>query len=837
MVTPFEWGGDVALADGGTVHVRLVSPADGDRLVRFHGRQSPESIYLRFFTALPALSARQVERFTTVDPEERVAFVALLGDEMVGIAGWDRLADGRAEVALSVDDAHRGRGVGTVLLEYLAAAARSVGLTELTGTVLPSNRRMLDVFKAAGFETSSRFADGVVEVVLRIEPTPAARAAIEAREHQAEARSVARVLAPRSVAVVGAGRRTGTVGHELFRNLLARGFEGPVYPVNRRAHHVASVRAWPSVLDVPDDLDLAVVAVPPAEVARVVDECAAKRVRALLVVTTGVEDEDGLVATARGHGMRVVGPGSLGLVNTDPAVGLQVTFVPVVPEPGRVACCSQSGPLGAAILERLRSLGIGVSTFVDAGEKADVSANDLLQFWEGDERTDVVLLYLESFGNPRKFARLVRRMTRTKPVVAVAAPRAHADALLGQLGVIRVDSLDRLLDVARVLDGHPVPAGRRVAVVSNAAGPAGTAVDVCTGAGLDVVATTALPPGATPADYAGAVAALAAGGEVDAALVLYALHLDTPAAAVVDAVARAAAGGGGRFPVVASCFGALTPAERRAAAVPELTFPDDAAVALARVAAYGEWRRLPAGREVVPDGVDTETVAAMVRDELAAHPDGRVLPHGRVLALLEGAARLPVARSRLVSSADEAVAAAAALGGPVALKATGLPGLAKSEAGGLALDVTGPDEVRAAYLRMEAALGEAMHPAVVQEMVAPGVDLAVAVRTAATGPVVTVGPGGAGVPGGGPGEVAGAVPLTDVDAERLAGAVAPAGAAASVADVLLRLSHLADVVPELAEVGCNPVIAKGGRAVVVDARVRVAPVPARPALPDVRRLG
>lgn len=827
----------MALSDGGTVHIRPVVSDDGDRLVRFHGRQSPESIYLRYFTALPALSARQVERFTTVDREDRMAFVALLGDELVGIAGWDRLDGPKAEIALAVDDAHRGRGIGTVLLEYLVAAARAVGITSFVGTVLPSNRRMLDVFRAAGFQAGSRFADGVGEVALDLDPTEARRALIEGRAHTAEARSGARARAPRTVAVIGAGRRPGTVGHEVFRNLLANGFDGAAYPVNRSAHHVASVRAWPSVLDVPDDIDLAVVAVPPAAVPGVVDECAAKRVRAVVVVTTGVEDEAGLVARARGSGMRVVGPASLGVVSTDPAERLPAPGEPDVPPPGRVACCSQSGPLGAAILERLRELRIGVSAFVDAGSKADLSANDVLQYWEGDDRTDVVLLYLESYGNPRKYARRVRRMARTKPVVAVAGAGAHAE-VLAQLGVIRVDSLDRMFDVARVLDGRPVPAGRRGAVVSTAEGPAALAAEVAERGGLRVTATVALAPMPAAADYGAAVAEVVAGGGADSAVVLYAPHLDTPPADVVGAVAEAA---GGTFPVVVSCFGALTPAERRAAGVPAFTFPDDAATSLARVAAYGEWRSQPAGREVVPDGVDGGAAAALVGAELAAHPEGRALPLDRALALLDGAARLPMARTVLVASAEQAVAAAGEVGRPVAIKATGLPALAKSEAGGLALDVTGPGEVRAAYERMAGALGDAMRPAVVQAMVTPGVDLAVTVRqAAAVGPVVVVGPGGAGAAAGGPSEVAGAVPLTDLDAERLAAAApgpVPDGARAGLADLLLRLAHLADVVPELAEVACNPVIASADGVAVVDVRVRVAPAPARPALPDVRRLG
>ncbi len=508
MPYPDAWEGDVLLADGGTLHVRPIIPEDAERIEAFHNRQSAESIYYRYFSPRPQLSARDIANLTQVDYVDRMAFVGLLGDDLVGVARYDRYPmSSVAEVAFFTDGAHQGRGLATVLLEYLAAAAREVGLTGFTAQVLPQNRKMLSVFKQAGFEASSRFTDGVIEVELSIEPTPEALAVIEERARSAFAQSVRRLLAPRSVAVVGASRQPGSIGYDVFKRLLDGGFQGPVYPVNANASYVASVRSYPSILDVPDDIDLAVVCVAADHVAAVVDDCALKRVHGLVVISAGFSEsgeagallEQGVVERAHRHGMRLVGPNSMGVVNTAPDVSLDATFVGVRPLPGRIGVSSQSGTLGAAIIGHARRLGIGISTFVSVGNKPDVSGNDLLQYWEQDDDTDVVLLHLESFGNPRNFARITRRLTRTKPVVAVKSGRAVSldqfdpdgwpaetslDALLAQTGVIRVDTLEQLFDVARLLVDQPVPAGRRVAVVSNSWGPSVLAADACIGAGL-----------------------------------------------------------------------------------------------------------------------------------------------------------------------------------------------------------------------------------------------------------------------------------------------------------------------------------------------------------------
>lgn len=568
---PDRWEGDVALADGGTVHVRPIRPDDAERLAVFHQRQSAESIYYRFFSPRPQLSQHELERFTNVDYVDRMAFVALLGEELIGMATYDRWRNrDLAEVSFIVDDDHQGRGLATVLLEYLIVAAREVGLRALTASVLPDNRKMLRVFHSVGFETSSSFESGVVEVGLSLEPTPDAQAAIEDRARRSEARSVARLLAPESVAVIGAGRSKGSVGHAIFRSLLEHGYTGAVYPVNTSAEPVASVRSYPSVLDVPDDVDLAVISVPAFRVLDAVEDCGRKGVGGLVIVSSGFEQYGPygvtgtrlIVERARRFGMRVIGPESLGIINTAASRSMYASFAEVDVIAGRVGFLTQSGTLGAAALEHAQRVGVGISAFVDAGAKVDVSGNDLLQFWEDDSRTDVIALYLNSFGNPRKFTRIARRLGRTKPIVAVkstgawTAPDIGPDgddrewptdatvgAMLAQSGVIRVDTPVELFDVARLLVSQPVPPGRRTAVLSNSQGAANLTVDACRGAGLRLAdlsgATRAalsadLPRGAAvtnPVDltyqagapeYEHGLRALLADDDVDVVVVIYA---------------------------------------------------------------------------------------------------------------------------------------------------------------------------------------------------------------------------------------------------------------------------------------------------------------------------
>jgi len=823
VAEPLGWEGDVVLKDGGTVHVRPIRPDDGAGLEALHNRLSTESIYLRFFTMHPRLSAREVEHFTHVDHETRFALVALLGDDLVAVVrydGWPGRTD--AEVALVVDDAHQGRGIGTVLLEHLAAAARERGITEFRANVLPSNRRMLSVFRSAGFQTTRQLADGVVDVTLALTPDERGLAAIESRERQAEAASVTRLLAPRAVAVVGP--EDGLAG-VLVRALVAGGFRGPVHPVAPGVAAVSGVPAVARVVDVPGDVDLALVAVPADEVDAVVEDCARRRVRGLVVLSPAPDgDGPALVARALANGMRVLGPRSIGVLNPDPATSLHAALAPTA-APGAVGVATQSAAVGLTILDRAAAKGVGLSTFADTGEKADVSGNDLLQFFEGHETTQAVVLYLESFGNPRKFARIARRVSASKPVAAlVRVPDEPAvDALFRQTGVVRVDTVDELLDVARLAVGVPHPAGRRVAVVG-AAGATRLAATACRAAGLELAPPPVEVPLGSPAE---AYEPVLAGGLTGAtAMVLVVAPPDGPGPAVAALAAGVAAGAD--RPVVT----ALQPDGPGAA--PTFAAPDRAARALGRLATYAEWCRRPQGTEPALD-VDHERARALVEAVLGDRATAALDPAGT--AELLRCYGVPVARAEPVVDVDEARAAAARLDTPVTLKAGGIE-RGRTEAAGVALDLQGPDEAAAAFVRMSAALGDRLAPAFVQEMVPAGADLLVAIEQHHTfGPLVALGIGGASADASGvPGRRV--LPLTDLDAAELARSghvrdllLEPDGAprvdVAALEDVLLRVARLAEEVPELEALRANPVIVSGSGAYVVDATARLVRADAR----------
>ncbi|MEA3056132.1 MAG: hypothetical protein QOD30_1564 [Actinomycetota bacterium] len=580
MGYPSHWETDAVLADGGAIHIRPITPDDADRLVDLHGRLSDRTIYYRFFSPRPRLSPRDVQRFTNVDYVDRVALVGMLDDHLVGVARYDRVpGTGEAEVAFVVADEHQGRGIATLLLEHLAAAARERGVTAFFAETLPDNRAMQSVFKQAGWQSRAKFADGIIRVEFAISPTPEAIAAQHAREHRSDARSIGRMLAPSSIAVVGASRDPERLGHRVFRNLLDGGFDGPVYPVNRGAVSVASVAAWPTLLDVPDDVDLAIITTPAAEVPAIVEQCVTKRVRSIVIVSTGFADRDAdglaaeraIVARARGAGMRVLGPGSMGVVNTDPAVSMAAVIGGTPVSRGRVGILSQSGALGIGLLRWATRLELGVSSFVAVGNKADVSGNDVLQHWEDDDATDVVLLYLESFGNPRKFARVARRVARRKPVLAVrAGVDPTIEGLLRQTGVIRVDSPERLFEAASVLATQPLPRGRNVAIVADQGGPARLGATAIEAAGLRLARLAEVP--FDEAGFDVHVQAMLDDDAVDAVIVVL-----TDLSSVRELPS-------GDKPVLVAL---LSPSQT------VFRSPEAAALALAAATSYAEWRARP----------------------------------------------------------------------------------------------------------------------------------------------------------------------------------------------------------------------------------------------------
>lgn len=890
-----EWESDALLADGGTIHIRPIHADDGPALAALHERLSPDSIYMRFLSAHPRLSPEELDRFSHVDYNDRMALVAALGERVVAVARYERQAgEEDAEVAFVVEDAHQGRGICTLLLEHLAAFARSKGVRRFTADTLPENRKMLAVFRHAGFDERSRIEAGLVHLTLAIDATAAAEAAAGAREQVAAVHSIERLLRPRSIAVIGASRRRGTIGHEIFRNLIAGDFCGPVYPVHPVAAHVASVRAYRSVLDISGDVDLAVVAVPARDVAKVLSDCAAKGVKGLVVVSagfaetgpTGAAAERELVRIARSAGIRLIGPNCMGIINTDPRVSMNATFAPVPPTHGRLAFSSQSGGLGIAVLEEAERRGLGLSSFVSVGNKADISANDLLGYWEQDSATDLILLYLESFGNPRTFARVARRVSRTKPVIAVksgrsssgsraasshtaamASPDLAVDALFHQAGVIRVDTLEELFGVAQVLSTQPLPAGRRVAIVGNAGGPGILAADACEGAGLEVPELGAatqrelrrfLPAtaglrnpvdmvaSASAEDYQLALRAVLGDPGIDAVLCLFTPPLVTEADDVARAVVAAAEGS--PKPVVANFLGmAGVPAPLRSGTrvVPSFTFPEPAARALAGAVRYAQWRARPSGSVPAFRDLSAATARRVVRAALAEHPDGGWLEPAAVAALL-GSYGIRTAAMRVVSSAGEAAEAAEAIGLPVALKAASAELVHKTDVGGVKLGLRSPAEVAEAFEAMASALGERMGGAVVQAMAPRGVETIVGVvQDQSFGPLVMFGSGGTAV------ELFGdrafrILPVTDTDAAELVRSVrgspllfgyrgSPEADVAALEQLIMRVALLADDVAELAELDLNPVIVSAEGAVAVDAKMRLAPSRAEKP-PQVRRL-
>ncbi|HYA08866.1 MAG TPA: GNAT family N-acetyltransferase, partial [Gaiellaceae bacterium] len=502
---------DVILRDGSTLRLRAPLGSDADALLDFFERLSDHSRYLRFH-GFPAVGPKLVEPFLDPDWDERGALIGCFEGRVVALANYARLRDRRAaEVAFTVDDAYQRRGIGTRLLERLAALAAEAGIEQFVAEVLPENRNMLDVFRDVGFNAVRELEGGEVEVRFPIASTTHYRDLVAARDHVAVRASLQPFFAPASVAVIGASSRRGSIGGELFRNILDADFSGSAYPVNRGGDPVAGVHGYTTVAEIPDDVELAVICLPGEHVLEAAEEALGAGVRALVVISAGfaeigsegIERQERLLALVREHGARLIGPNCLGIASA--TVRLNATFAPRAFPTGKIGFSSQSGALGLAVLERAEASGLGLTSFMSIGNKADVSSNDLLEWWEEDEATEIVMLYLESFGNPRAFARIAQRLARQKPILAMkggttragikaasshtaalAGSEAAIDALFRQTGVIRTRTLDELVDVAALLSAQPVPRGRRVALLTNAGGLGIVAADACEASGLEL---------------------------------------------------------------------------------------------------------------------------------------------------------------------------------------------------------------------------------------------------------------------------------------------------------------------------------------------------------------
>jgi acetyl coenzyme A synthetase (ADP forming)-like protein len=749
--------------------------------------------------------------------------------------------------------------------------------------VLSNNTQMMRVFEDSGFELLRKLDAGVYHVVLTLQPTDVYLVRAAERSRAAASASMRAVFEPASIAVVGANRERGRIGSEVLHNLVVSGYTGRLYAVHPAAASVDGISAYARVTNIPGPLDLAVICVPAAQVLPVVDDCIEKGVKAVVVISAGFGEtgdagrlrEAELLERVRGAGIRLVGPNCMGVINTDPAVRMNATFAPVEAPAGRVALLTQSGALGLAILDYARGLNIGFSTFVSVGNKADVSGNDLLQYWEDDPRTSVILLYLESFGNPRKFTQIARRVTRAKPIVAVKAGRSRAgaraasshtgalaasdavvDALFRQAGVIRTNTLEELFDVAALLSNQPLPAGRRVAILTNAGGPAILAADACEAQGLELPALssasiaelrTFLPAtasvgnpidmiaSASPQQYERALSVLLADEQVDAVLVIFIPPLVTKGEDVAATIRRATSTRSGK-PVLA-IFMSAEPALPLLEPVPCFRFPEAAASALARAVAYGEWRRRPAGTRPDLEKVD-EAAARRIVDGALSRARGWLTPE-EADALLTSVG-IPVAAGSVVENEDDAAGAASRLGFPVVMKAVGPDIIHKTELGGLRLNLTTPDDVRAAWRDLRAQLDDRMTGALVQEMVTGGVEMLIGALDDPTfGPVIACATGGTLTELMADSQVR-VHPLTDVDAfdmiNGLRGAALLRGYRGqarvdepALRDALLRLSLLVGVCPEIRELDVNPLLVLSDGVRALDVRVRVAPLTPPPA--------
>jgi len=882
---------DVVLRDGSSVRIRAAQTQDEAAILSFLNNLSDESRLLRFRSKTTDLAAT-AKRWAGVLGCEDCCVLAVHGQDVVGTASYSRTAGDRAEVGFTVADSFQGRGLGTLLLKRLAEVAEADNIVLFEADVLPENARMLDLFKESGFGITTKSEPGLIHVQFPPSITPDARAKFEAREQIAAMNAVRGMLAPRSIAVIGAGRKRKTIGGEVFHNLMDGSFNGPVYPVNPGAEVVQSVRAYKSILDIEGPVDLAVIVVPAKMTMDAARECAKKGVHGMVVISAGFgetgpagkEMQKELLGIAREAGMRVIGPNCMGVINTHDDVRMNATFSPNAPIQGNVGFLSQSGALGLAVIEYANTLNLGLSTFISVGNKADLSGNDFIQYWADDPATDVIALYLESIGNPRKFARISRRVGRQKPILVVKSGRSSAgaratsshtgallgasdvtvDALFKQAGVIRTDTLGEFFDVATLLANQPRPKGNRVAILTNGGGPGILCADACEADGLivpqvpdDIKAKLAefLPADAglnNPVDmiaaapgesYRKALKLLAEWDGIDAIIILYVPVLVTNSEEIAAGVRAAALEIEREIPMLSvflSSKGTPDTLKTGGLSMPSYPFPEDAARALAHAVRYGIWAETPEG--TVPQFADVKTSEgkALVADVLAdlqkaGGDKSRWLLPDEVAKLL-GSYGVPMAQWRLAATPALAGAAAAELGGRVALKGVAPKLIHKTEAKAVVLNLEGAAEVEKQAVEMAAriaAQGTTVEKFFIQQMVpSGGVEMLVGVvHDKLFGPVVACGAGGTAV------EVLKDVkvritPLTDRDAHEMVTSLrtfplldgfrgAPKCDVAGLEDLLLRVAAMVEQHPEIAEMDCNPVIVRPEGAVIVDARIRI----------------
>ena len=899
------------LIDGTTIEIKPTTPADYEAVRKMHASMSPDNVYLRFFNLSPHAADQEAKRVCRAPAEDHAALLAWLGNQLIGVASYEPTGtEGTAEIAFAVADHMHGRGVATLLLEHLISIARRRQLTAFTAQTLATNAAMLRVFAAAGLPAKRQLADGMIDLSFPLPRDDTDRhldsylETVAFRERSADVASLRHLLQPASVAVVGASRKIGAVGRAILHNLVTGGFGGQVYAVNPRARHVEGLTCVASVADLPEPVDLAIVTVPAAAVRDVAEECGRRGVRALVVVTAGIDTGAGadLLAICRRHGMRLVGPNCFGVAV--PHIGLNATFAANPPAMGETGLVVQSGGIGVALIDHLSRLGIGISSYASVGDKYDVSSNDMLLWWEQDELTRLAVLHVESFGSPRKFGRTARRIGQQIPVLTVQAGRAapgqrtaasHTaaaatplvtrEALFEQAGVISAGSIGELLEATALLASQPLPAGDRVAVVSNAGGGGVLAADACAGFGLRVAALSGqtqrrlrhlLPPGAVVKGPVGTTAAVGPDafracleeiGADDAVDMVLAIAVPTAIADLAPAITAAkitkplaaallsqpeairllGRGGGSRAERAGSGShdGEKAGIQLSAGdAVPAFCYPESAVRALGHAVRYQAWRTRQLGHIPELDDVREAEARALIGRFLAQHRYGGWLSVGETIELLS-CYRIPLVTTRPVTSVEAAARVAAELGGHVALKADVRWLVHKSASGGVKIDLRTREDVQRAYALLADRFGSDLDRVLVQPMVTGGLELLIGVvQEPVFGPLVVFGLGGVTTDVLGD-HTARLAPLTDADAGAMLREIRaapllfgypdePAADVTALADTLLRVSRLADDLPEVAELDLNPVIARPDGVSAVDARVRITP--AEPQDPFLRRL-
>jgi len=892
---PGQYETEVLLKDGSRILLRPIKEDDIERWLDFVSRLSQRTMYLRFHY-VPTLGREDAIRFCAVDYNHAFAFVAeVLRDrrrEIIAIGRYHRIPNKpSAEVAFAIEDAYQGKGIGTKLVEWLANVARDNGITTFEALVLAENKGMMTVFKDYGFHVTSEYEEHVYRVTFPIARTKLVTEKEEERERAATVASMRSLLYPHSVAVIGASREPNTIGQLLFKCIMQSGFSGIVYPVNPNAEAIMSVKSYPSVLDIPDSVDLALIAVPAPLVVRVTDECGRKGVHSIVVVSDGFKERGGegaqreqeLRDVALGHGMRIVGPNCMGVINTDLTINLNATFSPVFPPRGNVAFLTQSGALGLSILEYANNLNMGISTFMSVGNRADISSNDMLQYWEQDQETELILLYLESFGNPRKFARIARRVSTAKPIVAVkggssiagsraasshtgalATPQIASDALFYQAGIIRVNTLEELFNVATLLSNQPVPKDRRVAIVTNGGGPGIIAADACEHYGLalpelspEVIEALRsvvkrditfrnpldLTAGATGEEFEEVLKTLVEDNSVDAVLTIFIPPTIVDPKGAEEAIRRVVPLFQRKKKPLLACFmgqrGFKSKLGTNGKFVPCYPFPEEAVSALAKAAEYGEWLKRPKGSIPKIQGLKRERAQKLIDATLTSSPQRPLwLSAGAIVDLLD-CYGIRIIETLIAKTPTEAAAAATKLGFPAAVKLASPTITHKTDVGGVALNLMSEQEVEKAFNDMKDRIAEMgrqaeMEGVIVQRMVAGGIEVIVGVtQDPSFGPLIMFGLGGVYA------ELAKDVavrlhPLTDRDARELVGSIkmaklfegvrgAPPSDTQSLEDLLLRLSALVEDIPQITELDFNPVkvMERGEGYRVVDARIMV----------------